>query len=100
MFRMGIISTSTWGKMALFSLETVCVPNKGLKREILAEAHGATYTVHPSSTKMYQDLKETYWWYNMKRDVAEFVAQHLTSQQITEEHQKRIEPLQLLKIPM
>jgi hypothetical protein len=25
-------------------------------------------------TKMYHDLKATYWWYGMKRDVAEYVA--------------------------
>lgn len=53
----------------------LCVPsNEGLKRGILAEAHETTYTVHPSNTKMYKDLKEIYWWCNMKRDVAKFVA--------------------------
>ena len=31
-------------------------------------------TIHPSSTKMYQDLKEKYWWYGLKIDVAEYVA--------------------------
>jgi hypothetical protein len=24
--------------------------------------------------KMYHDLKATYWWYGMKRDIAEYVA--------------------------
>lgn len=32
-----------------------------LKREVIKEEYGTAYTIHPSSTKMYQDLKETYW---------------------------------------
>ena len=32
----------------------------GLWERILTEAHESRYTVHPSSTKIYQDLKEIY----------------------------------------
>jgi hypothetical protein len=45
-----------------------------LHEKILLEAHDSAYSIHPSSTKMYQDLKERYWWYGMKRDVAAHVA--------------------------
>jgi hypothetical protein len=38
------------------------------------EAHKTHYTVHPGSTKMYQDLKRNYWWSGMKQDIAEYVA--------------------------
>ena len=39
----------------------LCVPNVGgLRQRILAEAHESCYVVHPSSTKMYHDLKEIY----------------------------------------
>jgi hypothetical protein len=31
--------------------------NKALKQKLLREAHDSKFTVHPSSTKMYQDLK-------------------------------------------
>ena len=31
-----------------------------LKREIIEEAHGATYSIHLGSIKMYQNLKENY----------------------------------------
>jgi hypothetical protein len=41
---------------------------------ILQEAHESAYSIHPGSTKMYLDLKEKYWWYGLKRDVAEYVA--------------------------
>jgi len=39
----------------------------GLRKKILEEAHHSFYTTHPSSTKMYQDLKEFYWKGGMKR---------------------------------
>jgi hypothetical protein len=53
----------------------ICVPNvKELKDKILHEAHESAYSIHPGGNKMYHDLKATYWWYGMKRDVAEYVA--------------------------
>jgi hypothetical protein len=53
----------------------ICVPNvKELKDKILREAHESAYSIHPRGNKMYHDLKATYWWYGMKRDVAEYVA--------------------------
>jgi hypothetical protein len=45
-----------------------------LKDKILQEAHNSTYSIRPGGNKMYQDLNATYWWYGMKRDVAEYVA--------------------------
>jgi hypothetical protein len=44
---------------------------KELKDKILHEVHESTYSIHPGGNKMYHDLKATYWWYGMKRDVAE-----------------------------
>jgi hypothetical protein len=53
----------------------ICVPSvKELKDKILREAHESTYSIHPGGNKMYHDLMATYWWYGMKRDVAEYVA--------------------------
>jgi hypothetical protein len=49
----------------------ICVPNvKELKDKILREAHESAYSIHPRGHKMYHDLKATYWWYGIKRDVA------------------------------
>ena len=48
-----------------------------LKRKILQEAHNSKFAVHPGNTKMYQDVKLTFWWPNMKREIAEFVSQCL-----------------------
>jgi hypothetical protein len=36
----------------------ICVPDiKSIKEVILREAHGSAYSLHPGSTKMYNDLK-------------------------------------------
>jgi hypothetical protein len=38
-----------------------CVPEiEHLRQFILREAHDSTYSIHPGSTKMYQDLKKKY----------------------------------------
>ena len=58
----------------LYYRDRVCVPNDDeLKKFILEDAHIGSFAMHPSSTKMYQDLKTSYWWFGMKRDVSEFV---------------------------
>jgi hypothetical protein len=59
----------------------ICVPNiKELKDKILREAHESIYSIRPGGNKMYHDLNATYWWYGMKRDVAEYVALYDTCQ--------------------
>jgi hypothetical protein len=66
----------------------ICVSNiKELKDKILCEAHESTYSIHPGGNKMYHDLKATYWWYGMKRDIAEYVALCDTCQQVKAKHQ-------------
>jgi hypothetical protein len=55
--------------------DRLCVPDiKSIQELILKEAHGTAYSIHPSSEKMYQDLKKRFWWYGMKREIAEYVA--------------------------
>jgi hypothetical protein len=63
------------GKGVLWYKGRICVPNiKELKDKILYEAHESAYSIHPGGNKMYHDLNATYWWYGMKRDIAEYVA--------------------------
>jgi hypothetical protein len=59
----------------LWFKKRICVPEiEHLCQLILREAHDSAYYIHPGSTKMYQHLKEKYWWYGLKRDVATHVA--------------------------
>ncbi|KAL4013707.1 hypothetical protein IC575_025890 [Cucumis melo] len=78
----------------------LCVPSdSAVKTELLSEAHSSPFSMHPGSTKMYQDLKRVYWWRNMKREVAEFVSKCLVCQQVKAPRQKPAGLLQPLNIP-
>jgi hypothetical protein len=78
----------------------VCVlESRGLRKEIMSEAYRSLYTVHPGGTKMYRDVKGSYWWNNMKRDIAKFVEQCLTCQQVKVGHQRSAGMLKPLLIP-
>jgi hypothetical protein len=70
-----------------------------LHQLILREAHDPTYSIHPGSTKMYEDLKEKYWWYGWKRDVATHVALSDVCQRVKAKHQRPAGLLQPLKVP-
>ena len=47
--------------------------DSGIRREILDESHTTPYSLHPGTTKMYQDLKTLYWWPRMKKDAVDYV---------------------------
>jgi hypothetical protein len=48
---------------------------------------------------MYRDLKEKYWWYGLKRDVATHVALCDVCQRVKAEHQRSAGLVQPLKVP-
>ena len=48
----------------------LCVPNvMDLRKKILYESHNTVFTMHPGGHKMYQDMKQYYWWRGMKKDI-------------------------------
>jgi len=66
--------------MIVFGKQMYLPRDKALKNEVLQEAHESRLATHLWSTKIYRDLKEFYWWSNMKREVAEYVAKYGVSQ--------------------
>jgi len=59
----------------LWFKDRLVVPkNRELRNQILSEAHSSKLSIHPGSSKMYQDLKPMFWWTMMKKEVAAFVA--------------------------
>jgi len=70
-----------------------------LREKILRDAHDSAYSIHPGSTKMYQDQNERYWWYGLKRDVAKHVALCDVCQRVKAKHQRPAGLLQPLKVP-
>ncbi|XP_070015332.1 uncharacterized protein [Nicotiana sylvestris] len=70
-----------------------------LRELILKEAHSSRYSIHPGSAKIYQDLRQYYWWRRMKKDVLAYVVRYLNCQQVIYEHQRPGGLLQRLEIP-
>nr|GEV92139.1 putative reverse transcriptase domain-containing protein [Tanacetum cinerariifolium] len=71
--------------------------SEAIKRKIV---RAENYSIHPGSDKMYQDLKQLYWWPNMKADIATYVSKCLTCAKIKAEHQNPSGLLQQPKIPV
>ncbi|GJX97642.1 putative reverse transcriptase domain-containing protein [Tanacetum coccineum] len=69
------------------------------RKLIMDEAHTSKYSVHSGADKMYYDLRDLYWWPDMKKDIAEYVSRCLTCSKIKAEHQKPSGLLQQPKIP-
>nr|GEV29611.1 putative reverse transcriptase domain-containing protein [Tanacetum cinerariifolium] len=83
---------------------TLCLNNRSwvpcfgdLRNLIMHESHKSKYSIHSGSDKMYQDLKQLYWWPNMKANIATYVSKCLTCSKVKAEHQK---PSGLEKDPM
>jgi hypothetical protein len=80
--------------------DRIVVPkNDEVSQQILDEAHLSRYSIHPESTKMYQDLKQHYWWTKMKIEIARYVARCDTCRRVKAIHMKAAGPLQSLPIP-
>ncbi|TYK06676.1 pol protein [Cucumis melo var. makuwa] len=78
----------------------LCVlEDSAVKAELLIEVHSSSFTMHPGSTKMYQDLRRVYWWRNMKREVADFVSRCLVCKQVKAFKQKPVGLWQPLSVP-
>nr|GEX56775.1 putative reverse transcriptase domain-containing protein [Tanacetum cinerariifolium] len=72
----------------------------GLRDLIMYKSHKSKYSIHPGSDKMSQDLKQLYWWPNMKANIATCVSMCLTCAKVKAEHQKLSSLLQQPEIPV
>jgi hypothetical protein len=80
--------------------ERVVVPkDHKLCKKILDEVHLSKFSMHPGSTKMYQDLKQNFWWTRMKREIARYVSECDICQRLKASHLKTTSILQPLSIP-
>ncbi|GJS68243.1 putative reverse transcriptase domain-containing protein [Tanacetum coccineum] len=61
-----------------------------LRKNAQAEARNnkLKYSIHPRLDKMYHDLKELYWWLNIKAEIATYVSKCLTCAKVKAEHLK------------
>ncbi|GJS64620.1 putative reverse transcriptase domain-containing protein [Tanacetum coccineum] len=63
------------------------------------ESHKSKYSIHPGSDKMYQDMKQLYWWPNMRANIATHVSKCSTCLKVKAEQQKPFGWLVQLEIP-
>jgi len=78
----------------------LCVPVlEDILEEVLAESHRSGMTIHFWGDKMYRDIKRIFYWPDMKRKVAEYVAECLICQRFKEEQGKPEGLLLPLEIP-
>jgi len=63
------------------------------------EAHLSKLSIHPGSSKMYQDLKSHFWWTKMKKEIASYVARCNTCCRVKAIHMKLAGLLQPLSVP-
>ena len=68
---------------SLYYKDRVCVTNDSkLKKSILEKPHSESFSMHPGRIKMYQDLKVSYWWSGMKRDVSKYATKCMVCQKL------------------
>ena len=82
----------------LFFEDRIVVPKGDLRKVIMNEAHNSLLSIHPGSPKMYHDLKQSYWWTRMKREIAQFVNECDVCRRVKAEHQRPAGLLQPLAI--
>jgi hypothetical protein len=63
------------------------------------EAHLSKLSIHPRSSKMYQELRPRYWWTKMKKEITAYVARCDTYCRVKAIHMKLAGLLQPLSIP-
>nr|GEV96085.1 putative RNA-directed DNA polymerase [Tanacetum cinerariifolium] len=75
--------------------ETLCLNNRSwvscfgdLRTLIMHASHKSKYSIHPGSDKMYQDLKQLYWWPNNSENIVTYVSKCLTCSKVKAEHKK------------
>ncbi|WVZ97423.1 hypothetical protein U9M48_042963 [Paspalum notatum var. saurae] len=66
-----------------------------LRKKILDEAHTSMFTMHPGCNKMYQDLKQKFWW----TQIAKYVSECDVCQRVKADHRKSAGMLQPLAVP-
>jgi hypothetical protein len=74
--------------------------NEELRRKILGEAHRSKLSIHPGSNKMYHDLRQLYWWSNMKQDINKYIAEYDICGRVKVDHLRMPGFLQPLPIPV
>ncbi|KAI3810720.1 hypothetical protein L1987_20342 [Smallanthus sonchifolius] len=85
----------------LYYLNRIWVPDHDdLRAFLMNESHKTRYSIHPGADKMYQDLRQQYWWPGMKKEIALYVVKCLTCSKVKAEYQRPSSLLEQPEIPV
>ena len=82
-----------------FEDRLVVPKDRELRNQILDEAHSSKLSIHPGSSKMYQDLKTHFWWTKMKKEIIAYVTRCDNCNRVKAIHLKSAGLLQPLPVP-
>jgi hypothetical protein len=87
-------------KGTLWFKERLVVPKReALKKKILDEVHTSRYSINPTSTKMYHDLRQQFWWMRIKRETIHYVSKCDTYRKVKANYMEPGGLLEPLSIP-
>ena len=76
------------------------LPNvNGLRDDVLRECHHSKLTIHPGGNKMYRDMRQTYYWEGMKRDVGKFISKCMNCQLVKAKQKSLVDCYNHWKFP-
>jgi hypothetical protein len=79
--------------------DRLVVPKDGeLKNKLMDEAHLSKLSIHPGSSKIYQELRPRFWWTKMKKEIAAYVARYDTCCRVKAIHMRPAGLLQYLSV--
>jgi hypothetical protein len=83
-----------------FDDHLVVPKDRELKNKLMDEAHLYKLSIHPRSSKMYQEWRPHYWWTKMKKEIAAYVAHCDTCCRAKALHVRPAGLLQPLSVPV
>jgi hypothetical protein len=84
----------------LWFKDRLIVPkDQELKNQLMDEAHHSKLSIHPISSKMYQELRPRYWWTKIKKEIVTYVARCDTCCRVKALHIRPTGLLQPLSVP-
>jgi hypothetical protein len=82
-----------------FDDRLVVPKDRELKNKLMDEGHLSKLSIHPGSSKMYQELRPHYWWTKMKKEIAAYVVRCDTCCRVKAIHMRYTGLLQPLSVP-
>ena len=90
----------TWkDNVIVYVNRQIYIPNnRKIWEQVLHENHNLADVSHSEQTRMLEQIKQNYWWPEIKEDIKKYIQGYFKYQQNKVQHQKKVEELHLLEI--